>query len=148
MNSTDGFWKITSTGYTVGTAAPVQGNLEAIADTGTTLLLLPPAIVSAYYKQVPSARNDPMLGGYTYSCTEKLPDFTISIGDYKALIPGPVINYAPADTDSFDTARTCFGGIQTSTGLPFAIFGDIFLKAQFVVFHGGNKQLGLAPKPQ
>lgn len=34
------------------------------------------------------------------------------------------MNYAPAN----NAGTSCFGGIQENTGLPFSIFGDIFLK--------------------
>ncbi|KAI1875170.1 hypothetical protein JX265_004228 [Neoarthrinium moseri] len=149
VNASSGFWQFTAAGYKVGNSQAVSLPHVAIADTGTTLLFVPEQIAAAYYSQVRGAVNDVTgAGGYTYPCSATLPDFTAIIGDYQALVPGDIIPFAPVDGNTFDTATTCFGGLQaTPAGLPFAIYGDIFLKSQFVVFHGGNKQLGFAAKP-
>lgn len=119
---------------------------QAIADTGTTLMLVPDQMVEAYYAQIPSAQNNAQIGGFVFDCTEQPPSLTANIGGYQAVIPGSIIKFAPADTDSFDTAKTCFGGVQSNSGLPFAIYGDIFLKAAFTVFDGGNMRIGFAAK--
>lgn len=150
MNTTQGFWQFTASSFSVGTSATaIQSPHQAIADTGTTLLLLPASIVASYYASVPGSSNNVSAGGYIFPCASaaSLPDFNVDIGTYKAVVPGSLINFSPVETNFFANSTNCYGGIQVNSGLPFAIYGDIFLKSQFVVFHGGNKQLGFAPKP-
>ncbi|GAP88701.1 putative endothiapepsin precursor [Rosellinia necatrix] len=150
VNTTRGFWQFTSQGFKIGgAAATIAAPHEAIADTGTTLMLVPDNIASAYYAQIPGAVNAAQTaGGYVFPCSATLPSYTAVIGPYQAVIPGEFINFAPVDGNTIAEASTCFGGIQVvPAGFPFAIYGDVFLKSQFVVFHGGEEQLGLAPKP-
>ncbi|KAL9004349.1 MAG: hypothetical protein Q9188_002843 [Gyalolechia gomerana] len=140
VNTANGFWQFTSNGYAVGSGGFVSQSIDSIADTGTTLLYLPSGVVSAYYAKVSGARYNSAQGGYTYPCSSTLPSITLGIGSYRAVVPGSYINYAPV------SSSTCFGGIQANTGIGFSIFGDIFLKAQFVVFQDSPLQLGFAPK--
>lgn len=113
-----------------------------VLDTGTTLLLLPRGIVEAYYGQVPGAQNSAQFGGYVFPCDTELPSFTVAINGYNAVIPGNLINYAPVT----DNSPICFGGIQDNNGIGVSIFGDIFLKSQYVVFHADGPKLGFAPQ--
>ncbi|KAJ5098665.1 hypothetical protein N7532_005666 [Penicillium argentinense] len=138
VDSSQGFWMFTADGYKVGSTS--GGSIKGIADTGTTLLMLPDDVVSAYYKQVDGAKEDQSAGGYTFACSSKLPDFTVTIGSYDAVVPGNLINYAPIT----DGSSTCFGGIQSNSGLGFSIFGDIFLKSQYTVFDSNGPRLGFA----
>lgn len=141
VNTANGFWEFTSNGYAVGSGAFTSESIDSIADTGTTLLYLPTDVVSAYYAKVSGAKYNSNQGGYTYPCSSTLPSITLGIGSYKAVVPGSYINYAPVNS------ATCFGGIQRNTGIGFSIFGDIFLKSQFVVFNGASSpQLGFAAK--
>lgn len=145
VDSSKGFWGFTASGYTVGTASAVTESVAAIADTGTSLLLLPDDIVAAYYAQVENSQNSSADGGYIFACGVTLPDITIQIEGYAAVVPGSFMNYAPVSAGS----ASCFGGIQSDAGVGFSIFGDVFLKSQFVVFSdaSGGAQLGFAAKP-
>ena len=143
VDNSQGFWGYTTDSYTVGKGKPVTSSIQSIADTGTTLLLIEDAVVSAYYKQVKGSQNSQSDGGYVFPCSATLPDLSFTIGSYTGTIPGSYINYAPASASG-----TCFGGVQSSQGIGFNIFGDIWLKSQFVVFSDaqGGPQIGYAAK--
>lgn len=56
------------------------------------------------------------------------------------MVPGHYMNYGKI------SGTTCYGGLQSSEGIGFAIFGDIHLKAQFVVFDLKTRSMGFANK--
>jgi len=143
VNTANGFWEFTGSGYAVGSGSFVSSSIDGIADTGTTLLYLPTAAVKAYYAKVSGASYNSAQGGYIFSCSATLPSLTLGIGSYRAVVPGTYLNYAPV------SSTKCFGGVQENTGIGFSIYGDIFLKSQFVVFKGPltSPQLGFAAKP-
>lgn len=141
VDDTNGFWQFNSTGYAVGQGEEIKGNIDAIADTATTLIYLPPAIVTAYYSKVVGAQIPRSVGGWAFPCNSTLPDFSVTIGGQKQTLPGKHINYQPLDIGS----PTCFGGIQRNDGLPFGIFGDVFLKSKYVVHEmGAIPRIGFA----
>ncbi|KAL1628433.1 hypothetical protein SLS54_002006 [Diplodia seriata] len=129
VDTTNGFWEFQPSGFAVGDGETQTSlSIDAIADTGTTLLYLPEDVVSAYYEQVQDAEYSSNYGGYIFPCSADLPSFSLIIGDAKRTVSGDYINYAPAGSG------TCFGGIQRDTGIGFSIIGDIFLKSQYVIF--------------
>jgi hypothetical protein len=139
--TSSGFWEFTSTGYAVGTGTVVKTSIDAIADSGTTLLYLPTAVVRAYYAKVTGSSNSATYGGYVFPCSATLPSFTAVIGGVNQVVPGKYINYAPVTTGS----STCYGGIQDNTGIGFSIFGDIFLKSKYVIHElSSTPRLGFA----
>jgi len=145
VNDTQGFWAFTAPGYAVGSASQ-EYNIHGVTDTGTTLLLLPKVVVDDYYSSVPGAAYDKNHGGVTFKCSASMPDLSISIGDNATVtIPGEYIRYGSVES-SGDANQLCFGGLQSDVGIGFSIFGDVFLKATFVVFDAGELQLGFAAK--
>lgn len=117
-------------------------SITGIADTGTTLLMLPDTVVSAYYAQVSGATESQEEGGYVFSCDADLPDFTFGIGEGQITVPGDYINYMAVDT----SGSQCYGGIQSDADIGMAIFGDVALKSAFVVFDSANSRVGWAAK--
>lgn len=131
-----------TTGYQVGDNAYQESPITGIADTGTTLILLPTDIAVSYYQTVNGSSYSSSQGGYVFPCDADLPDFSFGVADNTIVVPGSYINYSPVDK----TNTTCYGGIQGDSAIGFAIFGDVALKAAFVVFDGEKEQLGWASK--
>ncbi|CAK1361884.1 Aspartic protease PEP1 [Cercospora beticola] len=144
VDSSDGFWQFNAQGYSIGGSNTTAGGSigASIMDTGTSLLYLPSRVASAYYAKVPGAKIDNSQGGYTLPCSATPPNFNVAIGGKTFTVPGSYINYAPVD----QSGTTCFGGIQPNTGIGFTIFGDVFMKAVYVVFDQSTDtpRLGIA----
>jgi aspergillopepsin I len=134
VSTSPGYWTWTSSGYAVGPGNFSATSISGIADTGTSLVYLPTAIVTAYYRQVSGATNSRSYGGYVFPCASTLPSFTFGVGSARFTIPPSYVNYARVTP----TSSTCFGGLQSSSGLGINIWGDVALKAAFVVFNGGS----------
>ena len=102
VDSSQGFWQFGTAGFSVGTGPfqPVPLG-QAIADTGTTLMVVSPEIAEGYYGQVPGARNDPDVGGFTVPCDAQLPDLFVDVnGVYGAKVRGEHINFARVSGNS------------------------------------------------
>lgn len=150
INTTSLLWQFDSTSYQINGTTYAKSNAEqAIADTGTSLLLVTDDVVRAYYGSIAGAKLDTTQNMYTVPCTidaatgvgsnPDLPPFGVAIGDsgYYATLSGNQIIYA-ALTDS------CAGAIQSNGGSGIQVFGDILLRSQFVVFDISVPQIGFA----
>lgn len=140
VDKSQGFWGFTGSGYAVGRGAFTSSSINGVLDTGTSLLLLPDAVLTAYYSKVRGATNSNTYGGYVFPCSATLPSFSYGVGNYRAIIPAQYMNYAPVETGS----ATCYGGIQSNDGIGMSIYGDIALKSQYVVWDYGSTRLGFA----
>ncbi|TVY73648.1 Aspergillopepsin-1 [Fusarium oxysporum f. sp. cubense] len=140
IDSSDGFWKFPSASVSVkGKTINLSGN-KAIADTGTTLVLVSDEVCEALYDAIPGARYSPTQQGYVFprsTNVEDLPEFKVAIGNKQFIIQPQDLVFTPADKDNW------YGGIQSRGNLPFDIFGDAFLKQ---IWDQGNKRFGLVPK--
>jgi hypothetical protein len=92
---TNGQWEFTYSGYAVGDGQIQAIASDAVMDTGASLLYLDELIVNAYYAQVPDAMLNPSLHAWIFPCSAALPDLTLQIGGYNAVIPGSYMNSYP-----------------------------------------------------
>lgn len=144
VDTDPGYWTFSSSGYAVGSGNFSASSISGIADTGTSLIYLPTAIVTAYYRGVQGATNSRNYGGYVFPCSATLPSFTFGVGEARFTIPPAYMSYAAVTPGS----STCFGGLQSSNGVGINIWGDVALKVAFVVFNGGTPPtIGWAAKP-
>ncbi|KAI0484031.1 aspartic peptidase domain-containing protein [Xylariaceae sp. FL0804] len=143
VDSSQGFWEFTASGYEVA-GQSYSASIDGIADTGTTLMLLSDAVCKNYYAQVSGAQNSDSEGGYVLPCSEvdNLVPFTYKVGSQSIEIPAAYMNAGPVQEGS----STCYGGLQSSSGIGLNIFGDVALKAAYVVFNADGPKLGFAKK--
>jgi hypothetical protein len=102
IDPSNGFWEFTSTKFSVGNGKALNAiGGTAIADTGTTLMLVNAAVVNAYYSQVEGAVNNEQVGGITFPCDSVLPNLNVDVGGtYTATIQGKFINFAQVNANS------------------------------------------------
>lgn len=117
IDTSNGFWEFSSTKFSVGEGQVLNalgGN--AIADTGTTLILVNPAVVNAYYGQVAGAVNNATVGGITFPCDAVLPDLFVDVGGlYMARVEGKFINFATVDDNSKTGPRVISAVTEANT---------------------------------
>jgi aspergillopepsin I len=139
VDSSNGFWEYPSTSYSVGSSSGSMQGFTGITDTGTTLVLMADAAVTAYYNQVSGSSNSQSDGGYIFPCSTTLPDLSFAIGDNTATIPGSLLNFAAASASG-----SCFGGVQSVGQGTQNIYGDVFLNANYGVFDASGPSFGFA----
>ena len=103
VDPSNGFWEVDSASFAVqgvqGTSQIANG--KAIIDTGTSLMLVPNAMVTAYWSTVTGAQSSQQAGGVIFPCNTKLPDLQVAIGDnYMATVSGDTMNFANVGQDS------------------------------------------------
>jgi Eukaryotic aspartyl protease len=135
-----GFWDFSINGYAVDKGPTINTEASAIIDTGSSLWYAAPDMVNAYWNKSGGTYSQ-VQGGFTFPCSSKLLDIAVVIGGKKFTIAGQNMNYQTL------SPATCFGGLQRNTGMPFSIYGDVFLKSLYVIFEqkpGAPQRLGFA----
>jgi hypothetical protein len=144
VDDSQGFWQVESSFFAVGNGK-LQRNTAAspaIADTGTTLLIVDDNVAQSYYDSIEGAALDENQGLYTFPCNSALKDLHISLGTkYMACIDKSLITFQKV----VGQPGYCFGSVQGNMGSGLQIYGDVLFKSQFTVFNIEDKTIGFAP---
>ncbi|KAK5823530.1 aspartic peptidase domain-containing protein [Linnemannia elongata] len=117
--------------------------MEAIMDTGTTLMIVPEALAESIHEQIPGAQE---LGtSWALPCdlalspTSSTSKVELQISNKRFGIP-----FEDLVREETDIPGVCYSGIQSSTA-GFMIIGDVFIKNNYVVFDQEKRRVGIAP---
>ncbi|ORY92119.1 hizopuspepsin I [Syncephalastrum racemosum] len=134
VDKTKGYWAVNVDRASIGDQT-VANNLEAIVDTGTTLVIFPPAIASTIATRYNATDNGD--GTYTIPCdVSGFPSLQFTFKDKTFEVPTESLVY-------YNDKGKCMAAFSYSD-LPFAILGDIFLKDNYVVFDFGKPEVRIA----
>ncbi|XP_054733489.1 lysosomal aspartic protease-like [Anastrepha obliqua] len=130
--SQQGYWQFSLDGATMGGQVMCSSGCQAIADTGTSLIVAPHNAYSVYMNIV-----DPDLDGVVdCSLIDSLPDMEFVIGGNTFLVPAS--QYILNDFGQCSPAVSYMG-------TDFWILGDIFIGMYYTEFDMGNNRIGFAP---
>jgi hypothetical protein len=135
VDNSRGFWEINNPSFAInGRVFGTEGN-TAIADTGTTLMLLSDTVCQTIYNSIPGAIYSRDAQGWLIPASvtlEELPILSFGLGDKQIVIEKEHLLYGPAGGS---LAGMIFGGIQSRGSLQFDIWGDTFFKCVYAVSH-------------
>lgn len=140
--NTQGFWEGAMPAVAVNGADAGLAGRTAILDTGTTLIIAPPADAAAVHALIKGAASDGQ-GGFTVPCT--LTDsVALTFGNTSFAIDPRDIAVAPVD--AADPAGTCTSGISSGAigAATEWLVGDVFLKNAYFSTDVGKNQISLA----
>jgi aspergillopepsin I len=105
VDSSQGFWNVTTTGYRVGSSDLRSVSLSGIVDTGTSLLVLDRAVATDYWGNVNGASYDSTQAGFVFPCGADLPILSLGFAQILFNIPGDYLNYAPINDTGMSARR-------------------------------------------
>ncbi|KAI5116280.1 hypothetical protein M0805_009931 [Coniferiporia weirii] len=138
-----GYWQIELGGASVGSKSAFSSSVDAIVDTGTTLLIGDSANVKKIYAAIPGSADASSTVGdgyYTFPCSSVPDNVAMEIGGTKFTLSADTINLGAVSSGSSD----CVGGIIADDSEGFWILGDVFLGNVYTSFDVGNERVGFA----
>ncbi|XP_072743884.1 uncharacterized protein [Anoplolepis gracilipes] len=130
-----GYWQLDMDSVQVGNDLTVcKGGCQAIADTGTSLIVGPPYDISLINQLIGTDQN----GEVDCNSLGQLPDMNF-------VLSGKAFKLTPNDYIIQEEYGLCLSGFQSLANSQLWILGDVFITTYYTVFDAGNNQVGFAP---
>ncbi|KAF9110156.1 hypothetical protein BGX27_006721 [Mortierella sp. AM989] len=123
---------------------------NAIVDTGSSYILFPDYLATAFHRAIPNSQFDHKLG-WLIPCalanSRTVGDLTFVLGGEKFSVPiSDIVILKSAYNGYCLSAVDSWGELAGHGSQPGILLGDLFIKNQYVVYDYGNKQIGFAQK--
>lgn len=139
------YWQFTVDSVSIN-AEKLSTHFEAIADTGTSLIVGPTADIDRLHETIGLKRN-PVNGVYMVDCDKLqfLPTVTFKFGgkDFPLTPQQYIVKMKPIPTMDVTLCVSGFSGMDMPQG-PMWILGDVFIGQYYTVFDQGKDRLGFA----
>lgn len=133
-----GLWEAAIEGITVAGTAITIGTISGIIDTGTTLLIAPPALATAIHTPLTGAQSDGQ-GSFSIPCSTTA-QISLTFGGRPFFID-------PRDyVGSVISGNNCLSRITGQDIGGKLLIGDVFLKNTYTVFDFDNNEIGFGAK--
>jgi len=139
--TTVGFWEVNLGSANVNGKA-AGSNIDAIIDTGTTLIVGDPTTVKNLYALIPGSADASRTVGagfFTFPCTSTA-TVSLTFGGKAFPISASTFNLGQVSAGS----TQCVGGIMSESGVGFWVVGDVFLQNVYTAFDVGNRRVQFA----
>ncbi|XP_069732323.1 pepsin B-like isoform X1 [Phaenicophaeus curvirostris] len=136
------YWQVAIDEFAIGESATgwCSEGCQAIVDTGTFLLTVPQGYMGSFVQALGAQQTS---YGYAVDCSQiqNMPTITFVING--AQLPLPPSAYV-MNQNGYCTLGIEETYLQSQTGQPLWILGDVFLKEYYTVFDMGNNRVGFA----
>jgi len=137
----DAFWQIDLLAIGLNGEELASGDVAAIVDTGTTLLIGDTSDVTFVYENIPGAKDASSVlgdGFFTVPC-DAVPTLSLTFGGTAFSISPETFNAGQL----FEGGADCVGGLA-GEDLGFWVIGDVFLRNVYTSFNKGANEVGFA----
>ncbi|KAF9112517.1 hypothetical protein BGX27_003237 [Mortierella sp. AM989] len=123
---------------------------SAIVDTGSSYILFPDYLATAFHRAIPNSQYDNKLG-WLIPCvlanSRSVGDLTFVIGGQKFSVPISDIVILKSEYNGYClSAIDSWQELQGHGSQSGILLGDLFIKNQYVVYDYGNQKIGFATK--